>query len=332
MDSPSEDRRIDQPGSLAPRQQEAAERSTWIRPGLSADELVFSDPPAGTRRGSVLNGLIKRRPPAHTGIPVNLAPWTWKLLPRPHDLSYRSPLLKLWDRLDWYLSHPADRYQVFAAKRARRRESSIAWGMRRISTRLRGTAPLAPDWMTPERQTHADLIKRIMPMAADLPPGGDRYDPLQNGIPASEDRPQFHSSEEPSALWLPKDLGPYPADHPKRLVFEHRTGVSGAWLFLAANVIRVGSEDWLQGLKSTAEIPCVAGFFDAWPEIPIDNRAADPGGLGRYIPLSYWPAAVWIDTLRGHHRLFRQPVSPIGIPLGPAISCPCPDHVTLEHT
>lgn len=302
----------------------------WIRPGMVADDLVFRGTLAAPKRGSVLRRLIGRRIPAHAGIPVNIEPWTWRLLPRPHDLSYRSTFLKLWDMLDWYLSHPADRYQILAAKRAKRRNSYVSWGMRRISSLLRGAAPLAPDWMTTEGQTHADMIKRIMPTDAGLRPDGDRYDPLRNGSLAPDSLRPFACDHERSALWLPKDLGPYPKEHPPRLVFEHRTGASGAGLFPAADVMGLGTEAWLKRLRSATEIPCVAGFFDAWPEIPTDNLATDPGGLRRHIPLSYWPAAVWIDALRGHRRLFRQPVSPIGIPLGPAVSCPCPDHVTLE--
>ncbi len=77
-------------------------------------------------------------------IPLNMMPYTMEIIPRPHDATEGSWLLRKWDILDWYLSHPGDRYIVYYLKLRRRRESILRW---RLRAWLWGRAPGRPPWL-----------------------------------------------------------------------------------------------------------------------------------------------------------------------------------------
>ena len=77
-------------------------------------------------------------------IPLNLRPYTMEIIPRPHDATEGSWLLRKWDIFDWYLSHPGDRYNVYDHKLRRRRDSILRW---RLRAWLWGRAPGKPPWL-----------------------------------------------------------------------------------------------------------------------------------------------------------------------------------------
>ena len=118
--------------------------------GAQADELIFAQTPAWHQTlqdrvpRTILSLFITRiRRPSRIKTPLNLAPWTNRLLsakhtPSPHRLM---PLLETWL---WLISHPETRYQTRAWHQNQRRHSRLRWRLQHLRATLRGHAPGAP--------------------------------------------------------------------------------------------------------------------------------------------------------------------------------------------
>jgi len=123
--------------------------------GLPPDDLVFAPPVPAWRRH--LRSLTSRWPwldrqvaamelPRHP-VPRNIAPWTNAPLPDLRDDMPASRLARLHDRWLWIVSHPDTRQETLEWHRRQRRDSVLAWRVRKLRATLRGRAPGAPRWL-----------------------------------------------------------------------------------------------------------------------------------------------------------------------------------------
>ena len=124
--------------------------AVWGRIGVEFRRLEFGRRPGRMHLPRPLDRLRRgwdrwMAPPRN--IPLNLRPFTAEIIPHPREARDGHPLLRLWDRIDWCLSHPADRYRVYDSKLRTRAESRFAWGRQRLHAALRGVPPGPPPWL-----------------------------------------------------------------------------------------------------------------------------------------------------------------------------------------
>ena len=151
-------------------------------------------------------------------VPLNLRPWTLETIPRPHDAVQGNRIVRLWDIIDWYLTHPDGRYDIYARKLRQRAQNLPAWRLHRLRAHLRGQAPGPPPWLRPTDDTpdHDALRARLSPRTAHLAPTGDRYDIRANAVTVP-----LHDKPPETAHWITRDIGRTPHEHPPHLTFEH---------------------------------------------------------------------------------------------------------------
>ena len=262
-------------------------------------------------------------------IPRNLNLDTLEIIPRPHDATGGLKILRLFDLIDWYLTHPDGRYELYDLKRRRRRFDGLEWRLHRLRCRIRnkphGLPPgLRPDTNAPD---HAALRARISPATAGFTPSNARYDPVINAVSGRWFTPG-HISE--IAMWTSDDVGPVPCAQPPQLVFEHVHAVTKPKINDTAAFMRWVSDSTLEerfvaamlDLRQPPETSAPArAFFDAWPEIPRTHAGIVSTPLSASdVTLQSWPCCIWVDRVAEEWRLFRQPISGTGYPLGATCS------------
>ena len=260
-------------------------------------------------------------------VPLNLRPWTLETIPRPHDATTGNRIVRLWDIIDWYITHPDGRYDIYARKLRQRAQNLPAWRLHRLRAHLRGQASGSPPWLRPTDDTpdHDALRTRLSPRTAHLAPTGDRYDIRANAVTVP-----LHNKPPETAHWTTRDISRTPREHPPHLTFEHVA--SPEPLDTDNDDLRQTEQIALQtamvsGLLHLSRTPepgsTVAAFLEHWPEIPRHHAGAAWSGLSPApLPLKQWDACIWVDDLDGAPRLFRQPVGANGYPLGAALSWP----------
>ncbi len=129
--------------------------------GVAPEQLLFATDPHPLRRRR--SRWLERRPRVHAAltralhlwrlfwfgphhpdpapmppVPLNLAPWTNRLLAHPDDAGDAPVGARLRDRLLWCLSHPATRYETHAWRCAARTDRSPAQRLESLRRSLAG--------------------------------------------------------------------------------------------------------------------------------------------------------------------------------------------------
>ena len=86
-------------------------------------------------------------PPSLPVTPLNLAPWTNRLLPHPDETGNRIGLVRLYDRSLWHLSHPATRFETHAWRCKARAEAPLSGRLHCLRRTLTGQPPGPPPWL-----------------------------------------------------------------------------------------------------------------------------------------------------------------------------------------
>ncbi len=146
----------------APGTGETGPESPWSRAGVPPGELAW---PAAATRKTGLRGILGRpRGPASgngheiaedgptDAAPVNVAPWTWEILPHVSETRDGSALTRLMDRIAWHATLTDSRYVLHAERLRRRRESLVARGLVRLAALLARRPSGPPAWLAEDRR------------------------------------------------------------------------------------------------------------------------------------------------------------------------------------
>ena len=325
--------------------------------GIPADKLVFAwtpkHVPGWLRPVWDLWALYMVQRP---NTPLNLRNVTHEIIPHPRDVQDGLWIVRMWDRINWYFSHPDGRYEVYDLKRRRRQWDGLEWRLHLLKCWIRNEPRGLPPGLQPSTDypDHDTLRIRISPATRTLEPTNARYDPIANAVwlPHTDKGPA-----PPSAEWDPRDVGPVPPDPPPQLVFEHVatagfTIVDGVpvagditdmsddpleWPnspeFLEFMSVRIPQNVFVEGILRHRE-PLHEhdmAFFRQWPEIPRERAAKSGIAISNSnVPLKHFASLLWIDRVGDEWRLFRQAVRiATGYPLGAARTWPIVGH-TLE--
>ncbi len=325
--------------------------------GIPAEQLVFAwtpkHVPGWLRPVWDLWALYMVQRP---NTPLNLRNVTHEIIPHPRDIHDGLWIVRMWDRINWYFSHPDGRYEVYDLKRRRRQWDGLEWRLHLMKCWIRNEPRGLPPGLQPSTDypDHDTLRIRISPATRTLEPTNARYDPIANAVwlPHTDKVPA-----PPSAEWDPRDVGPVPPDPPAQLVFEHVaaagfTIVDGVpvagditdmsddpleWPnspeFLEFMSVRIPQNVFVEGILRHRE-PLHEhdmAFFRQWPEIPRERAAKSGIAISNSnVPLKHFASLLWIDRVGDEWRLFRQAVRiATGYPLGAARTWPIVGH-TLE--
>ena len=316
----------------------------WGRLGVPFGDLDFGRKPprdpakmAATSRILWRSSNPARRLWAHWmlppgNIPLNLDPDTLQIIPRPHAATGGLKILRFFDLVDWYLTHPDGRYELYDLKRRRRRFDGLEWRLHLWRCWIRNEPYGLPPGLQPSSDypDHATLRGRISPATIGFVPSDTRYDPVNNAVPGRWFTPGRISEV---AMWNSQDVGPIPPGQPPQLVFEHVPAVirpdnddeaDDLMRWVGDSTLQQWFVAALLDLRQPPETSSSAmAFLDAWPEIPRRHAGIVSTPLcASDIPLHAWPACVWVNRVGDAWRLFRQPISGLGYPLGAACSWP----------
>ena len=128
----------------------------WSRAGVHAERLVF---PATKARRNARTGLLGRlRGPVSEsgpkiGVPINLRPWTWEILPHVTETREGSPVTRLLDRIAWVGTLPDARYVLHSERLQRRRESLVAWSLVRFAATVARRPSGPPPWIAADSRS-----------------------------------------------------------------------------------------------------------------------------------------------------------------------------------
>ncbi len=316
----------------------------WGRLGVPFGDLDFGrKPPRDPAKMAALRRILWRSsnparrlwahwmlPPGN--IPLNLDPDTLQIIPRPHAATGGLKILRLFDLVDWYLTHPDGRYELYDLKRRRRRFDGLEWRLHLWRCWIRNQPYGLPPGLQPSSDypDHATLRGRISPATIGFVPSDTRYDPVNNAVPGRWFTPGRISEV---AMWNSQDVGPIPPGQPPQLVFEHVPAVirpdnddeaDDLMRWVGDSTLQQWFVAALLDLRQPPETSSSAmAFLDAWPEIPRRHAGIVSTPLcASDIPLHAWPACVWVNRVGDAWRLFRQPISGLGYPLGAACSWP----------
>ena len=135
---------------IPPESGESERIVTWSRPGAPAGALVFpvTAPRKNGRRGLLgrLRGSISETA-AKSGVPVNLRPWTWEILPHVSETRDGSRLTRFLDRIAWHTTLTEDRYVLHAERLRQRKESLVAWALVRFAATFARRPSGFPPWI-----------------------------------------------------------------------------------------------------------------------------------------------------------------------------------------
>lgn len=258
-------------------------------------------------------------------LPINLDPATFQRIPHPRDAQDSPWILRAWDRLDWYLSHPADRYFVYGHKR-RTREAHPPLIPTRDGLKL---------WSEPQPvpPSHDELRRRISPDTTDVLGTGDAYNPDRNSVSIS-----WSLDPAVAAEWSVSEIGPIPIGQPRHLIFEQvRSAAMKEQEFADGDEAHhrwrkryhsfLAQQALVQNLLTSGQpiegSSLVSAFLEAWPQIPRDHVSALRGSCSAaQLPLRHWTACLWAEELDGGLRLCRQVLGAGGVPLGAARTWP----------
>ena len=263
-------------------------------------------------------------------VPLNLKLDPPQIIAHPRAATDGLKIVRIFDLIDWYLSHPDGRYELYDLKRRRRQFDGFEWRLHLLWCWVRNEPCGLPPGLRPSTDypDHDNLRARISPATASFVPGPARYDTAHNAVPGRWSRPGHLSA---IALWTGAEVGPIPLEQPPQLIFEHVPAVTSPDISDDSDVMRWVSEFTLEHHFVDALLrhrrPPQADdmkFLDAWPEIPRDYAGVLSVPLtSTDIPLNQWTSVVWVDRVGSEWRLFRQPIYGLtGYPLGAACTWP----------
>ena len=289
-------------------------------------------------------------------MPLNLRNVTHEIIPHPKDVKDGLWIVRMWDRINWYFSHPDGRYEVYDLKRRRRQWDGLEWRLHLLWCWIRNEPRGLPPGLQPSTDypDHTTLRIRISPATRALETTNARYDPVANAVwlPHTDKGPAPSSAD-----WETPDIGPVPPDPPPQLVFEHVAAagfeivdglpVAGnitdmsddplEWPdseeFLAFMSVRIPQNVFVEGIlrhrKPLHEDDML--FFSRFPEVPRERAARSGTTIANSnVPLKNFASVLWIDRVGDEWRLFRQTaLMTTGYPLGAARTWPIVGH-TLE--
>jgi type IV secretion system protein VirD4 len=166
------------------------------------------------------------------------------------------------------------------------------------------------------------------------------YDPNKNGRFIKPSTLPYESAE-----WEhPSEISRFPTQYPNHLLFDHFESIRIPNIFgetdQGAEITQDKLQDLIKSLKPVfgqtgvvsaikkhrlplSRSKAVQLFLNAYPTIPTDRAFVMRAlWLGANLPYKLWPSCVWEDTVGAEKRLFRQPVTIDGYPLGAAQSWP----------
>ena len=274
--------------------------------------------------------------------PLNLERWTAKRIPHPREATQGPWIIRMYDRLRWYVCHPGDRYEIYRWTLKRRSHGfGLSWVIRYLYADLRGRpSEVPPAFRPPPPLSHEEMRFILSPAATHIRLSGKSYDPAQNCT--WRKNPPLYGPREPTEQFQTPDIGTIPiGSQPAQLVFEHITHA------IAADDVRglpegtpardemllrfVTDRSYILGLieglleirKPVSGCESATAFFESWPQIPRRHAGFSWSCLSpANLPLKEWHACLWIDEVDGETRLFRQPIAQQGYPLGAAQSWP----------
>ena len=318
--------------------------------GITAEQLVFAWTPKhvpGWLRPAWDLWALYMVPRPNT--PLNLRNVTHEIIPHPRDVKDGLWIVRMWDRVNWYFSHPDGRYEAYDLKRRRRQWDGLEWRLHLLKCWIRNEPRGLPPALQPSTDypDHATLRIRISPATRSFEPTNARYDPIANAVwlPHTDDGPA-----QPSAEWETPDIGPIPPQPPPQLVFEH---VAAAGFTIVDGVPVAGnitdmSDDPLEWPNSPEFLKFMSVrirqdvfvesilrhrmplhehdmlFFKRFPEIPRERAARSGIAISNSnVPLKNFASVLWIDRVGDEWRLFRQAaLITTGYPLGAARTWP----------
>ena len=248
----------------------------------------------------------------------------------PRDATQGPWIIRLWDRIDWYLTLPDARHELYDLKLRRRRFDGLEWRLHLLRCRIRNEPRGLPPGLQPSTNYpgHDELRARISPATIGFTPAPARYDPAANGVAGRHFDP-YHPS--PAAAWTFEDVGPVPPEQPPQLVFEHipaavcpdRDDGKAFIAWIRQRTLQERLVDALLRHRHPLQ-PHEMPFFDAWPEIPREHASRVNVPLTTAgVPLGGWMSVLWVDRLGEEWRVFRQAVNGLtGYPLGAACTWP----------
>ena len=263
-------------------------------------------------------------------VPLNLSLDPPQIIAHPRTATDGLKIVRIFDLIDWYLSHPDGRYELYDLKCRRRQFDGFEWRLHLLRCWVRNEPCGLPPGLRPSTDypDHDTLRARISPATASFVPGPARYDTARNAVPGRWFRPGHLSA---IALWTGAEVGPIPLEQPPQLIFEHVPAVTSPDISDDSDVMRWVSEFTLEHHFVDALLrhrgppqPHDMKFLDAWPEIPRDYAGVLSVPLtGADIPLNQWTSVVWVDRVGSEWRLFRQAIYGLtGYPLGAACTWP----------
>ena len=124
-------------------------------------------------------------------VPLNLSLDPPQIIAHPRTATDGLKIVRFFDLIDWYLSHPDGRYELYDLKRRRRQFDGFEWRLHLLRCWVRNEPCGLPPGLrrSTDYPDHNTLRARISPTTASFVPGPARYDTARNAVPGRWFRP-----------------------------------------------------------------------------------------------------------------------------------------------